>query len=203
MIFQYRVMLGVLFFIILGLVDYWRHPSNPRRAKEYLFLFSCAGIAMAYGVVHDFVTYHISPDYFIWGKGIESAVDGFNLDVVKLALMAAWSAGLIAGVVLLIANNPRRGQPQLSYPALYSQGLVPLGGSMVFGGTFGLLCFAFALRFSDYLPNLQDSPAERRFMTTWGIHVGSYLGGAVGLILAAVRITRRRKQWPSFRNSGQ
>ncbi len=116
--FRYRVVLGVLFFALLGFVDVCRNPSNPRRAREYLFLFSCAGIAMGYGVAHDFVTCHISPAYFVWGKGLESAADGFNFDVVKLALMASWSAGLIVGVVLLLANNPREGRPQLGYPAL-------------------------------------------------------------------------------------
>ena len=127
---RYRITLGVVFFAVLGVVDCLRHPDNPTRAKEYLFLFSCAGIAMAYGVVHDYLTWHISPEYFVWGKGIESAADSYSSEVVLLALKATWTAGLVVGAAFLVANNPRKGRPQLPYPTLYRQSLYPFLGSL-------------------------------------------------------------------------
>jgi hypothetical protein len=38
----------------------------------------------------------------------------------------------------------------------------------------------------------ETSQRQRRFLTVWGIHIGAYAGGAIGLIIAAIRIFRRR-----------
>ena len=101
-------------------MDYRKNPANPRRIKEYAFLFTVAILTMLYGVLHDYITYSISREYYIIGKGIESAKGGFNFDVVKLALIATWSAGLVVGVTFLISNNPGKVKKQLrSYVSKY------------------------------------------------------------------------------------
>lgn len=194
MFFKYRLLIGLTIFLILGIIDYKKNPENPIRAKEYLFLFSITGIAMLYGIVHDLITYHISPDYYILGKGIESAKDGFNFDVVKLAMIALWSVGLIIGVAFLIANNPKQNVPQLKYPTLYWITLYPLSISIFFAVSIGILFYFFGMWFHNWLPELANTNAQRRFITTWGIHIGSYLGGLVGLIIAVIRIAILRKR---------
>jgi hypothetical protein len=191
---KYRVLIIFLTFLIVGIIDYKKNPRNPGRAKEYLFLFSMVIIAMLYGIIHDFITYYISPDYFVLGKGIESAKDGFNIDVVKLAMMALWWVGLLIAVIFLIANNSRKHTPQLRYPTLYRLTIYPLSISIVFAVLIGSFFYLYGLRFNDWLPELASMTAQRRFMTTWGVHIGSYLGGLVGLVVAVIRIVALRKR---------
>jgi len=76
--FVYRVAAAMLIFIALGAWDYRRHPGNPRRLQEYLFLFAATLFAMAYGLFHDYITCSLSPQYYVLGKGINSAAKGYN-----------------------------------------------------------------------------------------------------------------------------
>jgi hypothetical protein len=191
--FKYRLFIGLSLFLVLGIIDYKKNPQSPTKVKEYLFLFSIVGIAMLYGIIHDFITYHISPEYFIMGKGIESAKDGFNFDVVQLAMMALWSVGLIIGVIFLIANNPYKKIPQLKYSILYRLSLYPVVISFLFAVLTGVFFYFFGLDFSDWLVDLEFISEKKQFMTTWGIHTGSYLGGIIGLAIAVIRIAILRK----------
>ena len=81
---------------------------------------------MANGLVHDLVTYSIFSEYFSIGKGIDEAEVGFGWPVVRLALMASWSAGLFIGLALLVANNPKRRLTQLNYRDLATRLVWPL-----------------------------------------------------------------------------
>lgn len=193
--FIYRLIFGLTVFAILALVDYRRNPTNPRRIKEYSFLFSVAILSMIYGILHDFITYGISKEYYILGKGIESARNGFNFDVAKLALMATWPVGLIVGATFLIANNPRKLRRQLRYKVLFKLLFIPLtfsaGFAFILGTVFYLNQEFFAkLGHLEDLNSLCSNPSG--FITVWGIHNGSYLGGLIGLIIALVIILKMK-----------
>src|SRR5207248_2159371 len=54
--YPYRVLAGAIFFLTLGVIDRVRHPEDPRRAKEYLFLLFAMTAAILYGIAHDHVT---------------------------------------------------------------------------------------------------------------------------------------------------
>lgn len=192
--FVLRAAVGISFFVALGVWDLWRHPENPRRAKEYLFLFGVTAAAMTYAVMHDAITYHLSPEYFIYGKGLAGARDGFGWPVVRLALMAGWSPGLIVGATLLIANNRDAAGRQLRYPVLWSYAVVVLILSAGMAAALGCIFLLFSSRIAAAaaLPLTGDS--ARAFVTVWGLHIGTYAGAAMGLIGAATGVWRRKRR---------
>jgi hypothetical protein len=192
--FTLRLILGLTALGVLAAIDLIRHPRNPTRIKEYGFLFTVTGLTMAYGLIHDLVTHSISSEYFTLGKGIAEAEDGFGWPIVRLALMASWSAGLFVGVALLVANNPKTGVPQLSYRELSQMLSMPLwcsAGLAVTGAVAGfVIAPEVAVRLELAHLGLEDPHA---FVVVSGIHAGSYLGGLVGAVAAFVVVRRRRK----------
>jgi hypothetical protein len=193
--FPYRLALGLSFFVVMGLWDYYRHRENPKRLKEYIFLFSITLAAMAYGIVHDAVTYTISPAYYVIGKGLHLAADGFNRDVVYLAMKATWTAGLIGGAAFLIANNPDKHGRQLKYGRLLRFAFIPFGASLCVEILLGALCYCFADTINVKLPeNAFGQPVDARFIAVWGMHFGAYGGGIVGLIAALIIIIRTKRK---------
>ena len=193
--FPYRVAVGVGIFAALGIWDYIRHPDNPKRLKEYLFLFGMTLAAMAYGVAHDFVTYSLSRDYYVLGKGIESAANGFNLDVVKLAMKATWSCGLIGAALLLIANNPDRLKRQLPYRTLLKYAAIPLLCSMVAEGVGGAIFCIKAMPLAAGLGwTAVLEVTDEGFFAVWGMHLGAYAGAALGVLMAAVLVVRQKRR---------
>lgn len=105
--------------------------------------------------------------------------------------------GLILGVVLLFANNPRKNLPPLPFAQIYRllplMLILPAGCAAALGaaGYFGGLTwtgedFAMLVRENLWRPY--------RFMAVYGIHLGGYLGGAVAAVAAAVIIRRKRRQ---------
>jgi hypothetical protein len=109
--------------------DLLRPIRSYARLKEYGFLFGAGLAAAAYGVVHDRVSYELSADYYVFGKGIESAATGFTAEVALLALQAAWSVGLFVGLAFLLLNRPLPGRSQVPYAALVRLLVWPLGAS--------------------------------------------------------------------------
>ena len=191
--YPHRVVLGVLFFGTLGLLDWRRHPENPKRAKEYLFLIGAMALAVIYGVLHDHVTATISPEYFLKGKELELDPRPFRWAVTVLAAHAAYGPGLVVGAALLIANNPSATRGQLSYRELGRLALVPLVLAATAAALGGVL--SGALDVAGRRPDaelLAGKEAATRFLVTWGVHAGSYAGGGLGALLACVLIRRRR-----------
>jgi hypothetical protein len=193
--FAIRLVLGLSALSVLAIVDLVRHPHNPTRAKEYGFLFAVTGAAMAYGVLHDIVTYSISWEYFAVGKNVPEAADGFGWSVIRLALMASWSAGLFVGLVLLIANNPRSGLHKLAYRRLARKLLWPLGGTVGASVICGVVGMAFAPTLVMRL-GLDDLRLHdpHSFVIVSSIHAGTYLGGIAGVVVAVVAVRCERKR---------
>lgn len=193
--FVYRVLAGLTFFCVFGFLDYRKNPRNPARLKEYLFIFTVTAFAMVYGVLHDFVTWSLSHEYFIIGKGLGGEGERFGWGVIKIAMRATWSVGLLVGASFLIANNPTKDKPQLSYQKLFQTLSLPLGASFVCAiifGTSGHLFPDIFLRLGsfDFLDTeVSDISA---FVTVWWIHIGSYVGAFLGMIAGILIVHRRR-----------
>lgn len=187
----YRVAFGLTVFGVLGMVDLVRHPRNPRRLKEYAFLFGVTGAVMLYGLAHDAVTFAIAPEYFTVLKGLGE--EAAFVDVARLALMATWTAGLAIGLALLVANNPSRRLPRLGYRALASE-LRWLAASPA----VAIACGAGTALFPQATVRLLDVGAwpvrhPEEVAIAWAIHVGSYAGAALGAIAAVPRVRARRR----------
>jgi hypothetical protein len=196
-----RIAIGTAIFVILGVVDVCRNGWRGRRWREYLFLGGAVAAAMIYGAVNDQITSSISWEYFYYGKGLADRLGtatppaaGLRWEAAKVGLKATWSAGLLIGVALLLANNPGR-RPQLSYGRLTRYLLMILLCAIIAAAVLGAMGYAgWAAHWSEDFHQmvLHDEFRPRRFMCVYGIHLGGYVGGLAGT-LAAVWLIRRQR----------
>jgi hypothetical protein len=196
--YPYRVSLGVAFFLTLGVRDWRKHPEDPKRAKEYLFLLYAMLCAIAYGVVHDQITSTISPEYFLAGKGLADDPRPFRWAVTVLAIHASYGVGLVAGALLLIANNPSPSRPQLAYRELAPLALLPLAFAAALAVAGGVADLGDPFHLERKLKGVVAPPRTARFLFVWGVHAGSYAGAVIGLAWAVwlVRAGRREPDPP-------
>ena len=162
-----------------------------------IFFFCAILIAGVYGILHDQITFTISPEYFTKFKygqiGMDPSWFGGNRQTVAIiGFLATWWTGLIAGVVLgltsLILPNHKTMASTLRRALalmLTSSILCALVGSI-----YGL--FYTAIKSSDWwVPDLVAD--KKAFILVASIHDFSYLGGLLGLILGTVYIFRRKR----------
>ena len=164
------------------------------RAKEYAFLLYAMFAATVYAVAHDHVTATISPEYFLYGKGLAQAPQSFRWAVTLLAVRAGLPPGLLGGAVLLLANNPRRSghPPQLPYRALLTLSLLPAAAAGVLAAVSGVVNAYMQIGTATALTLGVVPYRVWRFVIVWAIHVGSYAGALLGSVAAAVLVARRR-----------
>lgn len=198
-----RVSFGAAFFLLLAIVDLRQRGRAATRWREYLFLLACVGAAMIYGVLNDVITSTMSPEYFLYGKGLADRIGGtpsgfvLHVEAAKVGIKATWTAGLILGVALLIANNPRAGLPPLPYRRLFARLGWIVGSAIVFAVVLGvagyLECFG---HFSDDFATMlrRDEMRPRRFQAVFGVHLGGYIGGLIGCAVAVVSVLRARRR---------
>jgi hypothetical protein len=200
-----RIAAGVIIFAILALIDFRRNGNQATRWREYAFLLLCVVAALAYGIVNDLITSTISWEYFSYGKGLWPDVlpdvppDSLRLHLAAcvVGMKATWTVGLMIGVALLLANNPRKDRPQLPLSALAKRLVWILIVTIIIALAFGIAgdkgIFAhFSDDFAQMLRRNEMRP--RRFMTVFGIHLGGYVGGLIGLCGAVISVACRRKQ---------
>jgi hypothetical protein len=199
-----RISAGISILAILALVDLYRRREEATRWREYAFLLFTVFIAIIYGILNDQLTSRISWEYFYYGKGLD-AVLGPHLppdprelswEAAKVGMKATWAVGLLVGVTCLLANNPHPSRPQLSYPKLLTRTIWPLALACAFAVLLGAAGHHGTLAFlsEDFREMLQRNEFRpRRFMTVYGIHLGGYIGGAIGAILAVLSIRRARR----------
>lgn len=199
-----RVGIGLSIFVALAAWDLGRRGRSATRWKEYLFLAVVSVAAMAYGAVNDRIGCSISWEYFYYGKGLDRELGprvppdsvALQWEACKIGLKASWSAGLIVGVVLLVANNPRRGRPQVPYKQLLV--LLPLvllatATGAALGGCAGARGWLAWTSHDLQMLSREDLFRPHRFMCVYGINLGSYVGGLLGTAWAALWIIRRRR----------
>lgn len=199
-----RIGLGVAIFACLAIVDIRRNGREARRWREYLLLIGCVGVALLYGIINDQLTVTISPEYFLYGKGVAESLGtdtpseaAMRWEAVKVGMKATWSAGLIIGVVLLFANNPKKDLPPLPFGKVYRLLPLMLIVPAVCATILGVIGYLGGLTWlSDDFPMLLRDNLWRpyRFMAVYGMHLGGYIGGALAAVIAAVLIRRARKR---------
>jgi hypothetical protein len=199
-----RISVGAAILLMLALLDLRRNGvAKATRWREYAFLILCVCFAMMYGIINDLITSTISWEYFYYGKELEQKLgpttppDPFALHVAAMlvGMKATWTAGLLIGAVLLIANNPRRNRPQAPYRALIRMLGVIAGITIPCAIVLGILGSRGALNwissdFADLFRTNLMRPA--RFVGVFGIHLGGYAGGLIGLIVSVITLIRIR-----------
>lgn len=157
-------------------------------------------VAGLYGIVHDQITYSISPEYFTRMKFQQFSYANFGwperMFVAEIGFLASWWVGFFAGWalarVMVNSAEPRR----MFALALRGFGLVIAGAvisavaAVVYGqiqhpipDTSGLAGLASVLGVSDI-------PA---FVRVAYIHNATYLGGLLGTIVAAMVLCRKAR----------
>jgi hypothetical protein len=160
-----------------------------------------AVIAGVYGMIHDQVTYAVGPEYFTAFKFQQFARADIGLPpqlfVSQIGFLATWWVGLIAGWFMARIAYTRL--PTARAFRLCMEGFGIMLCTALVAGLIGFLMGVFHgpnyERSWGSLPTSQisDVPA---FVKVGYIHNASYLGGLVGLIIASIRIVRKRKITP-------
>lgn len=166
-----------------------------------IFLLSI--IAGTYGIVHDFITYKISPEYFTKFKFVQFGLieRGNNLPINALQLLvftgwaSTWWVGFIAaGMFSGVAFRLKKAKTMTG--AIAKASLIMLGTAVLFGilgyniGFFyeGLTLPDLAL--ACYECGTIENPGA--FNAVGYIHNFSYAGGFMGIILGVVSILKLR-----------
>jgi len=201
-----RATLGIAIFTTLAIVDYRRNRERATRWREYAFLATCVALAVAYGIANDLITSRISVEYFLYFKGAADRVSAeaaahpelhrgeLDVQAMRIGTLATWSVGLIVGAAMLVTNtvgsSPRLRMRRLLLP-------VPI----VFATAIACAAVLGWLGWTDRLPPIRENFAEpslrpRNLMCVYAIHLGGYVGGAIGTIIACVAIVRLRRSSP-------
>jgi len=200
-----RVAVGVAILATLAVVDIYRHGKAAQRWCEYDFLAATCLVAMLYGAINDQITSRISWEYFFYGKELYKVMGDavppdagqLHWEAAKVGMKASWSAGLILGVAMLLANNPRKSRTRLRNRQLLLMLPLILVVVIICAAIFGIVGYCGGLNWisPDFTELWQTNLwSPRRFMCTWGIHLGGYVGGVLGTALVVWRIVRRRRK---------
>jgi hypothetical protein len=198
-----RVCIGLAIFAALAIVDLRAHGRNATRWREYAFLLLCVVAAVGYGALNDQITSRISWEYFYYAKELSKELGpevppdpaALRRAAAIVGAKAAWSAGLLIGVALLIANNPRQDRPRLSYRTLVGLLATILACAAACGAVFGVIGYRGGLTWAseDFREMWQTNLFRpRRFLCTWGVHLGGYLGALVGTAICVVYVLNAR-----------
>ena len=151
-----------------------------------LLLMACA-VSGIYGMIHDQLSYTISPDYFHHLKFEQFRISPHlhnRIGVAQVGWFATWWMGLLVGPPLILAGlfipHP------LDYARITTKSFFL---AIVTAATIGLLGLAIAVpvHVTKHLPNfsfpagVQDQEA---FLEVGVLHTASYAGGLAGLFVA-------------------
>lgn len=163
-----------------------------------------AGLALAgalvagiFGIVHDQITFTISPEYFTRMKFYQfrGADFGFpqRVFVAEIGFLATWWVGLIAGWFLARLALPRSASPgkRVMMAMAVIVGVTVVGGA---GGYFvGPAFFENRSEWGDALVSLGVTDATA-FYRVAAIHFGSYAGAFFGwlamMVVLGARVSR-------------
>lgn len=199
-----RVVVGVAIFATLAIVDYRRNGPAATRWREYAFLLICVALAIAYGIANDLITSRISVEYFLYFKGVAERVAvevaaspeqhraALDIQAVRIGTLATWSVGLIAGAAMLVTNTVGE------WPTLRMRRLLPIVPVIFAFAILDAVLFGW-LGWNDRLPWIRENFADesmrpQHLRCVYAIHLGGYMGGGIGTIVACalIAILRRR-----------
>ena len=189
--FWTRAVALVCAFVIVGAAELVLRRERAGRWKEYAAWVAFAAAGATFGAANDLITSALSPAYFVIGKGLAQGPQ-LAWAAADLGARAGAAAGLLAGGILLMANNPRQGLAPLPYGWLARVALVPLAlaaiGAPLFalGGSFDLQGLG------PELARVLSKSEVRAFLLVQRAHLGAYAGALMGTVCAAVLVRRIR-----------
>jgi hypothetical protein len=167
--------------------------GEGRFARDLRTVGLSVALAVAFGIIHDSIDVHISPDFYRIFKDAPEAVP-LPVWAILIAAEASWWVGALIGVGLCIAAD-RGFWPPLPLRQVYRWMFLPIAvaalGSVV-GGVVGHDTLA------GYMPMISREVAELphsarvRVAVVEGMHEGVYLGGLLGGVIAWRGVSRAR-----------
>lgn len=167
----------------------------PRFGRDDAILFAVTTTAsLVYGIAHDHITATLSPEYFLVGKDLASDPRTFRWAVTLLAAKASWPLGILAGMAFRFANeSSQRFSLRLPLGQLMHYLWIPIVTAAVVALSLGALPTTLdpwdQRAVAEVLAGSEHATA---FVRVWRVHIGSYVGGALGLLLAIAVVRRRR-----------
>ena len=159
-------------------------------------------IAGLYGIIHDQITYTISPEYYtkfkfyqfgLMDPGNEAIFPHPRIEVSLVGFLATWWFGLIIGIVLALTGLILKNGKQMFTTTIKAIGLAIIITAV--SGWTGYLYGKFYLTKTGvnwWLPdNLKDVD---NFIAVGSMHNFSYLGGILGMIAGILYIIRNKKR---------
>lgn len=176
----------------------WLMPDLSVEEAILIFKVAFAGLAISggYGLVHDQLTFSLSDEYFVRMKftQFERWWDGCSDRVfaAQIGIQGSWWAGLISGWVFGRVAVWKFPAERVLGEALKGLGIAFL--LAVCGGVAGYgLSFAFPrpgsywVEISEYLEVVHIS----EFRRVGYIHIGGYVGAAIGVVAGLLHLLRR------------
>ena len=159
-------------------------------------------IAGLYGIIHDQITYTISPEYYtkfkfyqfgLMDMGNEAIFPHPRIEVSLVGFLATWWFGLFIGMVLALVGWFHKNGQQMWSITMKSIFIVIITTLAV--GIAGLIYGKFYLAQTGvnwYLPeNLID---KENFIAVGSMHNFSYLGGIIGLISGIIYSVKNKRK---------
>jgi hypothetical protein len=155
-----------------------------------------------YGIVHDQITYSISPEYYTKFKfiqfgfvdfGTEAILPNPRLNVAGVGFLATWWMGLPIGTILGIVGLVHKNNNQMFTITMRAIMVAVMIAFLtgIIGLAYGKLYLAKA-GVNWWLPgNLID---KRNFIAVGSMHNFSYIGGIAGLIAGCIYSIRQKRK---------
>jgi len=184
-----RIAALVALMAIVAGVDLWYRRERSTRWKEYSFILATGCAAAVFGSLTDLITSSISPDYFVYGKGLPA--DGIQRHAMVLGLQAGFSAGAIAGALCLFVGGRNRSAASTSLPKVAMLAWRPFLLAVILGAVVPFACAWFdPFGFVEQLSRPIGPERAAGFLTVWHIHLGVYLGLGAGVVWMIATIRR-------------
>lgn len=148
--------------------------GKPARVRAYGILLLGSIVAGVVGLAFDQLTVSLSPEYFILGKGLPE--EELRMQVAWLGFRSALPAGaLVAGLGLLRSKEQR----EFSWRSWLLRFVGGLALALAILPFAMLLTDPFAVRASS--AGAMSDDACSRYLAVWGMHIGAYVGTAIGI----------------------
>lgn len=179
------------------------YPTFDRRLLPRMLGLALLGsvIAGGYGILHDQVTYTLSPEYFTRMKfeQFHYADFGFprRIFVSEIGFLATWWVGFFSGWFLARITYPVW-SPEVAFRKSAGAFLTILATAVVAAPLGYLLSLKAAVN-HPFWREMTDELGivdVRAFVQVAYIHYASYLGGLLGLVISIVTLVRQKIRDP-------
>ena len=199
-----RIACLLLFAAVMSFLDFRKRGNQATQYLEYGFVLAAGLVGALIGAGNDFITSSISPDYFTIGKGL---TDGgrISFNAVQYGLQVGCSGGVISGAIAVYLTRRKSAYPPIGFGALFSHLWMPVSGALLGAVALPAIASRFdPMGFAAQLRDVLTPDRIARFRLVWWIHLGVYLGLAMGLAAMLTILLRRRRMaaragWKSTR----